>query len=102
LPTTLRQSSTQPMVPKPSVTTITIQTKRLLQSNQSSVETPMAIRINTPPIVGVPLLTKCACTPSLRIGWPIFSSVRRRITQGPKARPINNAVSAAITARNVM
>ena len=55
--TTLRQSSTQPIAPKPIVTSITIQTKRLLQSNHSSVETPMPIRINTPPIVGVPLLT---------------------------------------------
>ena len=35
--TTLRQSSTQPMAPKPKVTSITIQTKRLVQSNHSSV-----------------------------------------------------------------
>ena len=61
--TTLRQSSTQPMAPKPSVTSITIQTKRLLQSNHSSVETPMPIRISTPPIVGVPLLARCVCMP---------------------------------------
>ena len=58
--TTLRQSSTQPMAPKPIVTTITIHTKRLLQSNQSSVDTPMPIRISTPPIVGVPLFAMCA------------------------------------------
>ncbi len=63
LSTTLRQSSTQPIAPNPSVTTITIQTKRLLQSNQSSVDTPMPIRISTPPIVGVPALTMCSCTP---------------------------------------
>ena len=59
--TTLRQSSAQPMAPKPKVTSSTIQTKRLLQSNHSSVDTPMPIRISTPPIVGVPLLARCDC-----------------------------------------
>ena len=57
--TTLRQSSTQPMAPKPKVTSITIQTKRLDQSNHSSVEMAMANRISTPPMVGVPLLDRC-------------------------------------------
>ena len=99
--TTLRQSSIQPMVPKPKVTSITIQTKRLLQSNHSSVDTPTPIRISTPPIVGVPRLIRCVCTPYSRTGWPIFSSARRRITHGPNARPISSAVIAAITARNV-
>src|SRR5690606_37287090 len=36
--TTLRQSSTQPMAPKPKVTSSTIQTKRLDRSNHSKVE----------------------------------------------------------------
>ena len=102
LSTTLRQSSTQPTAPKPMVTSITTQTKRLLQSNHSRVDTPMPIRISTPPIVGVPVLARCCWMPYSRIGWPIFISVSRRITQGPKARPINSAVSAAITARKVM
>ena len=61
--TTLRQSSAQPMAPKPSVTTMTIQTKRFDQSNQSSVEMPMPRRISTPPMVGVPLLARCDSTP---------------------------------------
>jgi hypothetical protein len=61
--TTLRQSSAQPMAPKPIVTTMTIQTKRLLQSNQSRVETPMPSRMSTPPIVGVPVLAWCDSTP---------------------------------------
>ncbi len=61
--TTLRQSSAQPMAPKPKVTTSTIHTKRLLQSNHSKVEMPMPIRISTPPIVGVPLLLKCDSMP---------------------------------------
>src|SRR2546425_4540605 len=100
--TTLRQSSTQPMAPKPSVTISTIHTKRLLQSNHSKVDTPMPMRISTPPIVGVPLFARWACTPYSRIGWPIFSSARRLMTQGPNARPISSAVIAAITARKVM
>ncbi len=61
--TTLRQSSTQPIAPKPKVTISTIQTKRLLQSNHSSVDTPMPIRISTPPIVGVPLFERCDSMP---------------------------------------
>src|SRR4029079_7010527 len=43
--TTLRQSSTQPMAPKPSVTTSTIHTKRLVRSNHNKVE--IAIDIST-------------------------------------------------------
>ena len=99
--TTLRQSSIQPIVPKPKVTSITTQTKRLLQSNHNTVETPMAIRISAPPIVGVPRLARCDCMPYSRIGWPIFNSARRRITHGPNARPISSAVIAASTARKV-
>ena len=57
--TTLRQSSTQPMAPKPSVTSSTIQTKRLVKSNHSRVATAMDNRISTPPMVGVPLLLRC-------------------------------------------
>src|SRR4029079_11425416 len=59
--TTLRQSSTQPMAPKPTVTSITIQTKRLVQSNQRRVDSVTEIRISTPPIVGVPLFFRCDC-----------------------------------------
>ena len=58
--TTLRQSSTQPMAPKPSVTTSTIQTKRLVRSNHSRVEIAMDSRISTPPMVGVPRLGQVA------------------------------------------
>ena len=59
--TTLRQSSTQPMAPKPMVTTSTIQTKRLLRSNHSRVDAAMANRISTPPMVGVPFFTRWVC-----------------------------------------
>lgn len=101
LRTTLRQSSTQPMAPKPKVTSITTQTKRFVQSNHSSVDTPMPISTSTPPMVGVLRFSRWACTPYSRIGWPIFISVRRRMTQGPKARPMSSEVSAASTARKV-
>ena len=63
LSTTLRQSSTQPMAPKPSVTSSTIQTKRFDKSIHSSVETAMQIRISTPPMVGVPLLLRWVSMP---------------------------------------
>ena len=58
LSTTLRQSSTQPTAPKPMVTIITTQTKRLVQSNHKSVEAPMPISTSTPPMVGVPRLPR--------------------------------------------
>ena len=61
--TTLRQSSTQPMAPKPNVTSNTIQTKRLLKSTHSSVEMAMQNKIRTPPMVGVPLLLRCDSMP---------------------------------------
>ena len=56
--TTFLQSSTQPMAPKPKVTIITIQTNRFDQSDHNIVATAMPIKINTPPIVGVPDLLK--------------------------------------------
>ena len=61
--TTLRQSSTHPMAPKPSVTMSTIQTKRFDRSNHSKVEIAIDNRISTPPMVGVPLLDRCDCMP---------------------------------------
>ena len=59
--TTLRQSSTQPIAPKPKVTASTTQTKRLDRSNHSTVEIRMDSKISTPPMVGVPLLLKWVC-----------------------------------------
>ena len=61
--TTLRQSSTQPIAPKPSVTISTIQTKRLDRSNHNKVEMAIDNKISTPPMVGVPLLDKCDSMP---------------------------------------
>src|SRR6218665_312880 len=59
--TTLRQSSTQPIAPKPRVTSSTIQTKRLDRSNDSRVDSAIDSKISTPPMVGVPLLDRCDC-----------------------------------------
>jgi len=61
--TTLRQSSAQPMAPKPRVTMSTIQTKRLERSAHSSVDVAMHKRMSTPPMVGVPLLAKWVSMP---------------------------------------
>ena len=63
LRTTLRQSSTQPIAPNPSVTISTIQIKRLFRSAHNRVETVIEIRINTPPMVGVPLLLRWVSMP---------------------------------------
>ena len=68
LRTTLRQSSTHPIAPNPKVTSITIHTNRLVKSAHNKVEVPMPIKINTPPIVGVPLLTMCDCIAYSRMG----------------------------------
>src|SRR3990167_4535915 len=61
--TTLRQSSAQPIAPKPKVTSNTIQTKRLDRSAHNRVETAMDSRISTPPMVGVPLLLRWVSMP---------------------------------------
>ena len=61
--TTLRQSSAQPMAPKPSVTSSTIQIKPLPGSAHSNVEMAMHSKISTPPMVGVPLLLRCDSIP---------------------------------------
>ena len=59
LRTTLRQSSAQPMAPKPIITTNTIQMKRLDRFIHSNVDRVMASSTSTPPMVGVPLLLRC-------------------------------------------
>ena len=80
----------------------TIQTKRLDKSNHNKVLMAIDNKINTPPMVGVPLLAMCVSMPYPRIGWPILRAVNLRITAGPAMRPMSNEVKAAITARKVM
>ena len=89
-------------MPKPRVTQSNTQINRLDKSAHNKVEIAIPIKINTPPIVGVPVFTKCVLGPSLRTACPTFKIVSLRITQGPKLSPINRAVRVAITALNVM
>ena len=63
---------------------------------------PIAMRISTPPMVGVPDLIRCVCGPSVRTAWPIFFAASQRITRGPAAKEISSAVIAASTVRSVM
>ena len=79
----------------------TTQTKRLERSAHSSVASPMEISTSTPPMVGVPDLTRWVCGPSCRTAWPIFMAVSLRMTRGPHSRPMNSAVSVASAARSV-
>ena len=51
--------------------------------------------ISTPPIVGVPRLTWCACGPSSRICWPTFHSFNASMSLPPKKSEISRAVIVA-------
>src|SRR5690349_1167497 len=62
----------------------------------------IASRIITPPMVGVPALTRCVCGPSLRTTWPALSAASRMIRPGPSSSDIASAVSAAMIVRKVM
>jgi hypothetical protein len=75
----------------------------LVRSIHSSIETTKAVRIISPPIVGVPRLARWVCGPSSRIGWPLPCRTRSQpMKRGPISRPRNKAVSAAAPARKVM
>src|SRR6185312_11927985 len=100
--TTLRQSSTQPTAPKPSVTSSTTQTKRLSRSAHKSVVIAIETRISAPPIVGVPAFVRCVCGPSLRTDWPMRIRVSQLIIRGPTRNEITSAVIVASTARSEM
>ena len=99
--TTLRQSSTQPMTPKPTRVSSATQTYSFDRSPHSSVVTVTDTRISAPPMVGVPALIRWVCGPSSRTDWPIFSAVSLRITAGPTMKEMVRAVSVASTARRV-
>ena len=85
------------------VTNITSQTKGLSSRAQSSVAVISAPTISSPPMVGVPALTKWPSGPSSRIGWPL-PWVRRStaISGRPKMKPKISAVRKAPPARKVM
>ncbi|MNT38983.1 hypothetical protein D3C72_1751980 [compost metagenome] len=85
----------------PSVTASSSHTYWLDRSAHSRVVTLIASRISVPPMVGVPVFTRCVCGPSLRTAWPTLSSVSLAITHGPSHSEITSDVNAAITARSV-
>ena len=72
-----------------------------------SVEATTEPSSSTPPMVGVPALLPCnsaslwTCS-FVRIGWPTFKLINRRITQFPNINDRRNAVTAAPMERNVM
>ena len=78
------------------------QTNGLERSIQISIDTVSAVRIISPPIVGVPRLLRCDFGPSSRIGWPLPWRTRSILMKrGPMTMPINSAVISAAPARNV-
>ena len=97
----LMKSSAKPTAPKASVTSSANQTKRLVRSAHSRVDTLIAQRISTPPMVGVPVFFRCEAGPSSRTGWPNLKRYSRSIIQGPKANENSSAVRIPSTARIV-
>ena len=60
----------------------------------------IAVRIISPPIVGVPRLARCVCGPSARIGWPLPWRTRSQpMNFGPMISPISSAVATAAPVR---
>ena len=90
------------MAPKAAVASTAIQMKTLVRSAHSSVGTSAAVRISSPPIVGVPALARCDCGPSWRMTWPIWNSRSRRISHGPSTSEMTSAEMLATAVRNVM
>ena len=61
----------------------------------------IATSMRAPPIVGVPSLTRWVLGPQSRTACPKCMARSRRIIQGPAAKPMKSAVSAAMSARSV-
>ncbi len=91
----------KPSRPKPTVTPITVHTKRLSRFDQSSTETSSESRISSPPIVGVPALPWWL-GPMARIGCPTRRLASFRISGGPTRNAMKSAVSVAAPVRKVM
>ncbi len=83
------------MMPKPTVTTMSIQTKSLVRFAHRSVEITTEKMIMMPPMVGVPDFARCVPGPSSRMDCPICSDSSLRMSQGPKTKQITSAVMAA-------
>ena len=63
----LLKSSKNPMMPKPTVTRMSIHTKSLVRFAHSSVEITTEKMIMMPPMVGVPVFARCVPGPSSRM-----------------------------------
>ena len=88
------------MEPNAMVAKITIHTYTLRRSAHSRTETRIDPRIITPPMVGVPVLARWDCGPSVLTTCPYLSLCSSAITLGPTSREITIVVRIAITARN--
>ena len=96
------KSSINPTNPKLNVTSRATHMNRLERSAHKRVVTPRQTKIKAPPIVGVPVFSKCDCGPSLRTDCPNFIKDKYLIIRGPRIRPANKDVRVANTALNVM
>ena len=77
-------------------------TDGLDRSIHNSSDSVSAVRIISPPIVGVPRLAKWVCGPSSRIGWPLPCRTRSKLMKrGPMIMPITSAVISVAPARKL-
>src|SRR5439155_24079499 len=90
------------MAPKPAVVSTAIQTYTLVRFDHNNVGTSAAVRMSSPPIVGVPAFGLCVVGPSARITCPIWNSRSFRTIHGPSARLIASAERLAAAVRDVM
>ena len=91
----------KPIVPAHSMASTATTTYRLSSRAHKSVGMTVAIRMMSPPIVGVPRLVWWLAGPSARITCPTLRSRSQRMTAGPHRKASSRAVTTAPAARNV-
>ena len=92
----------KPMAPMASSVKSASIVYQFVSSAQSSVDTAVDARINTPPMVGVPAFSRWVAGPSLRTTWPTRSRVSARMVMGPSTNASTKDVTRAPAALNVM
>ena len=85
-------SSSRPREPVASVASTATMRSGVHLARSATVSTTPA-RMMTPPMVGVPCLTRWLCGPSARICWPMPSFLSSRM-KGGMARPVTMAATA--------
>ena len=85
----------------------TSHTKGFSSFAHNTVEIRIEPMMRIPPIVGVPFFAPCnskslSTSSFVRMGWPNFREISRRIVQFPKMIDSKKAVEAAQIERNVM